>query len=432
MDRLSRASLWTLIGAALTASGCADVLGFKEFADDADGGASNGAITSQGQNNSTGDGTSNPGGGANNQVGGGSTGTSGTSSPGGGATNPAGGGSTGSTSGSSDQSAGSGTGVSTGNSTGGSTGSQSGSTGAGNSSQTMSSAASSTENTGTGGASSSKTSTGASSSSTGTATSSSSSRTTSAASSSMTTSAASSSVTTSGGAGPCSYGNAFNGDGSFTFYFFGQGGTAQTSAGNFKTACGYAGTEASGGGLSGQAGSVVDTVPNAANSSPAKDTYFAAIPNTSGTTFDTVNFCGACVEITNGGTSVVATVVDECPVGSNPKCVSGHLDLSTQVFDALNYPNGDPSGTTWKFVPCPEGTKNIQAVENASGEYYLQSSVYPIGTVGGQSIQTSGFFMINPGTYEVTSPYTSQTIMITIPNGGGDTGANFTAPSNCF
>lgn len=185
--------------------------------------------------------------------------------------------------------------------------------------------------------------------------------------------------------------------------------------------------------MSGQAGSVVDTVPNAAANAPASDTYFAAIPNSAGSnTFDTVNFCGACVEITNGGTSVVATVVDECPVASNSKCVSGHLDLSTQVFDALNYPNGDPTNTTWKFVPCPEGNKHIQAVENATGEYYLQSSVYPIGTVGGQSITTSGFFMINPGTYTVTSPYTSETITITIPNGGGDTGANFSAPTTCF
>jgi expansin (peptidoglycan-binding protein) len=196
--------------------------------------------------------------------------------------------------------------------------------------------------------------------------------------------------------------------------------------GKYKTACGYSGTE------SGSGQSASDTVSNIANSSPAKNTYFAAIPGTSSGNFNTVTSCGACIEITGqNGTKIVATIIDECPIDTNPACTSGHLDLSTQAFNQLGYSVGNPSGTTWKFVACPV-TGNIQAVENANGQYYLQNSVYPITSVNGQGPTNYGYFNVNAGSVTVTSSAINQSITINIPSGGGDTGANFTAPTGCY
>jgi expansin (peptidoglycan-binding protein) len=222
----------------------------------------------------------------------------------------------------------------------------------------------------------------------------------------------------------CTWGSPWNGNGSFTWYYFGQG-TYRTGNG-YKTACGYAGTESSGGGQN-----AVDTVSNVASISPAKATYFAAIPGNSPSQFDTVADCGSCVEITGmNGNKIIATIVDECPTDTNPLCTTGHLDLSTQAFDALGYSVGDPSGTTWRFAPCPV-TGNIVAVQNASNQYYLQNSVYPITTVNGRGPSNYGYFNVSPGNVSIASSVVGQTITANIPGGGGDTGGQFSSAASC-
>ena len=168
----------------------------------------------------------------------------------------------------------------------------------------------------------------------------------------------------------------FNGDASFTWYYFGQG-TGQDSLG-YRTACGYTGHEPS--------GQDSDTVQNIAFPS-----YFAAIPGASGSNFDTVNHCGACAQITNGGKSIIATIVDECPVDSNPACAStGHLDLSRGAFNALGYPVGNPSGTTWKYVPCPvSGGVVVRGKTGNANQVYIENVVLPVQSVSvnGQAAQ---------------------------------------------
>jgi expansin (peptidoglycan-binding protein) len=239
-------------------------------------------------------------------------------------------------------------------------------------------------------------------------------------------SSSSSGGASSGTAGPCTWGTAFNGNASFTWYFFGQGPAP------FKGACGYSVNETSNNGQNS-----VDVVANTANTSPASNTYFAAIPGASpGSGFSTVTDCGACIEITGAnGRKIVATVVDECPVSSNSACAStGHLDISTQAFDQLGYNNGNPSGTTWKFVPCPI-TNSIVAVPNGSpsnNQWYFENSVYPVTSVNGQPIQTSGFFSVSPGNITITSAAVNRTITGTLPGGGGSVNAQFTAPTGCF
>ena len=101
-----------------------------------------------------------------------------------------------------------------------------------------------------------------------------------------TTGAAGASGTTGSGGSPptqCTLQN-HSGNGSFTWYYFGQG-TARDGNG-YRTACGYYGTE------NGQ----TDTIENIASMSPASATYFAAIPGQNG--FDSKSHCGECVQIT--------------------------------------------------------------------------------------------------------------------------------------
>ena len=67
--------------------------------------------------------------------------------------------------------------------------------------------------------------------------------------------------------------------------------------------------------------------------------YFVAIPGKNSTDFANNKSCGGCVQLTNGGNSVIATVIDECPQDSNPKCVNAHLDVSKAAFDKLRATN---------------------------------------------------------------------------------------------
>jgi expansin (peptidoglycan-binding protein) len=92
--------------------------------------------------------------------------------------------------------------------------------------------------------------------------------------------------------------------------------------------------------------------------------YFAAI-NTED--YEQAATCGACVEVTrDGGPSVVATVVDQCPVATNDKCVKGHIDLSKAAFLEIGTAQEGYLGAraglgtiTWRYVSCPT-TENVK------------------------------------------------------------------------
>ncbi|WP_437602563.1 expansin EXLX1 family cellulose-binding protein [Sorangium sp. So ce590] len=119
--------------------------------------------------------------------------------------------------------------------------------------------------------------------------------------------------------------------------------------------------------------------------------YFAAM-NTAD--YDTAAACGACVEVSrDDGRKVVATVVDQCPIGSNPKCTAGHIDLSKEAFQQigsteegyLGTGNGGARGKiSWKYVPCPvEGNLSISLKEQNSwwNEFRVQGHRNPIERV---------------------------------------------------
>jgi len=220
----------------------------------------------------------------------------------------------------------------------------------------------------------------------------------------------------SAGATSCSSlpGSPNPGSGSFTFYYFGQG-TAQ-EGGKYKTACGYTGTESG----------MTDTVSNIVNPS-----YFAAIPGASDTNFDTVGHCGECVKITNGDKSIVATIIDECPVTGkypNPACTPEHLDLSWQAWKDLGYNVGNPSGTTWQFVPC-DIKGNVQLSFNGPNEVYVQNLIVPV-----QSVKMNGAMgnHTSYGSWQFGSGVQGQMLTITDVAGrtitvtaNGDTGKQF-------
>jgi hypothetical protein len=162
--------------------------------------------------------------------------------------------------------------------------------------------------------------------------------------------------------------SASNGSGSFTWYYFGQG-TSKDDLG-YRTACGYIGQEPN--------GQDSDTIANIATPG-----YFAAVPGAA--SFSTVDHCGACAQITNGSKSVIVTIVDECPVSSNPACANnpnGHLDLSRPAFNALGFSVGNPTGTSWKYVACPvSGGIVVRVKEGNPNQVYIENVVLPIAKV---------------------------------------------------
>lgn len=118
-------------------------------------------------------------------------------------------------------------------------------------------------------------------------------------------------------------------------------------------------------------------------------TYFGAI-NTAD--YNQAATCGACVEVTRGDKKVVVTVVDQCPIDSNPKCVKGHIDLSKAAFTQLAAESegyvGQRAGNgsvSWKYVSCPTAgpvTFRLKEPDNANWNMVIvENHAYPIASV---------------------------------------------------
>lgn len=120
--------------------------------------------------------------------------------------------------------------------------------------------------------------------------------------------------------------------------------------------------------------------------------YFGAM-NTSD--YDGAAMCGACVEVTrDGNRTVTITIVDQCPVGTNPKCQAGHIDLSQAAFQQLGDLNEGYLGTgnggmygsiSWRYVPCPLNENVSFRLKEPSrtdwNELLVQGHTYPIERV---------------------------------------------------
>jgi expansin len=112
--------------------------------------------------------------------------------------------------------------------------------------------------------------------------------------------------------------------------------------------------------------------------------YFGAMNTTD---FAQGAACGACVEANYNGKKVVLTIVDECPIGTNPLCVKGHIDLSRKAIRQLE-PNSsleNLKGVSWKYVKCP-AIGNVQARlhpnQNANWQpVVIENGLYPLKSV---------------------------------------------------
>jgi hypothetical protein len=228
----------------------------------------------------------------------------------------------------------------------------------------------------------------------------------------------------------CNIGPANNGSGSFTEYWFSQCSGCQQNP--YTTACGYQGNEPSG-----MSSDMIKNIPTPG--------YFAAIPGNSSSDFNTSKYCGACAQLSNGGKSVVVTIVDECPENSNQPCKdnpNGHLDLSVAAFNALGFPTGNPKGTTWKFVPCPVTSASpnviVRIKQGNQNEIFIENEITPIASVtfnGSQAVRQSygawhwdGVNLGSGSTLTLTD-IAGRTIMVTLTSGtqnqNQDTGKQF-------
>ena len=190
---------------------------------------------------------------------------------------------------------------------------------------------------------------------------------------------------------------------SLTWYYFGQG--TYKNGSQYQTACGYLGTESG----------TDDPVNNIA----APNDYFVAIPGATSASFTNSNYCGACVQITNtnNNKSVIATVIDECPIDSNPLCgMAGHLDVSKTAFDALGFSVGNPSsGVSWKVVPCNvSGNVKVRVKSGNANQVYIENERLSIQSVTMNGAQAT---RLSYGAWQLPGNAAGATLLLTDSSG---------------
>ena len=149
------------------------------------------------------------------------------------------------------------------------------------------------------------------------------------------------------------------------------------------------------------------------------------------------------VEITGqNGTRIIATVIDECPYGSdggNTICqqmAAGHLDLSKTAFDRLGYPVGNPTNTNWRYVPCPvTGNVKVRFKSGNNNEFFVENVITPIAsvTVNGMTARRQAYgawhidpAIATPATLDLTA-MAGRSITVTLNSGTNnqDSGRQF-------
>jgi expansin (peptidoglycan-binding protein) len=97
--------------------------------------------------------------------------------------------------------------------------------------------------------------------------------------------------------------------------------------------------------------------------------------------------CGACVEASYNGKKVVLTIVDECPIGSNPVCTKGHIDLSRKAIRQLesNASLENLKNVSWHYVKCPaSGNVKVRLHPNQTPDWQpvvIENGLYPLKSV---------------------------------------------------
>jgi hypothetical protein len=231
---------------------------------------------------------------------------------------------------------------------------------------------------------------------------------------------------------PASTGCGFDGNNwEASCYTFAEGTTNNT------TFCGYQGSEATYIGSDTTGACVTgklafsDTVPNV-GTNPG---YFVAFPS-SNPAWGPGAYCGMCVDVTYGGTTLMATIVDECPApcAGSPDLLDLSANLARDLGVGVGSTNGVPvGGVSWAATACPitSNDGNIVVVWNSSSSFeaYFQNVVFPVASVSGAT-QTQGFWNVAPGETVTLTDILGHQITATLPGpGGGSLGAQF--PATC-
>ncbi|KAI0193170.1 RlpA-like double-psi beta-barrel-protein domain-containing protein-containing protein [Astrocystis sublimbata] len=90
----------------------------------------------------------------------------------------------------------------------------------------------------------------------------------------------------------------------------------------------------------------------------------------SGSYWHSATHCGACLEVTANGKSIIAMVVDKCP-----ECDAGHLDLFEDAFEVLSPSSSDPLATSYQIIDCPITTPLVLHNKSGTSAYYFSMQV---------------------------------------------------------
>jgi len=178
-------------------------------------------------------------------------------------------------------------------------------------------------------------------------------------------------VNISGGPGQCPESWGGSNDGSLTWYTFSQG---TASIGDVNCSFG------------------IQQNPDRVNHVVTGDGQYFGAMNTAD--YNMAAACGACVEVSrqDTGQKVVITIVDQCPVATNNKCVSGHIDLSQAAFSQIGNVGDGYVGAragkgqvSWKYVPCPTDADVSFKLKEPDNEFWnevlVQGHRAPIASV---------------------------------------------------
>ena len=150
-----------------------------------------------------------------------------------------------------------------------------------------------------------------------------------------------------------------NGDGGVTVYWFAQGTISSPRQEGQDVHCGFNGSRANND--DGGQNDLVEHIQDPA--------LFGAMNLGE---YNGAAACGACVQLTRGGTNVTVTVADSCnpAINNNGTCTTGHIDLSRSAFQQLTGAStGDINGISWRFVPC-DNVDNVQFLLKKPDDVY--------------------------------------------------------------
>ncbi|KAF1353459.1 RlpA-like double-psi beta-barrel-protein domain-containing protein-containing protein [Delphinella strobiligena] len=81
--------------------------------------------------------------------------------------------------------------------------------------------------------------------------------------------------------------------------------------------------------------------------------------------------CGGCIDVTYGGKTITAMIVDECP-----NCGTNHLDLFEDAFAELADKSLGEIDVTWDYVECSVITTPLQIhLKSGVSEYWFSAQV---------------------------------------------------------